>query len=30
MTDVDSAEIPIFIDEEVHHINGVKGGADDD
>jgi hypothetical protein len=28
MTDVDSAKIPIFIDEEVYNINGVKSCAD--
>jgi len=28
MTDVDSAKIPIFVDEEVYDVNGVKGCAD--
>jgi hypothetical protein len=28
MTDVDSAKIPIFVDEEVYDVNGVKGRAD--
>jgi hypothetical protein len=29
MTDVDSAKIPIFVDEEVYDVNGVKGCADE-
>jgi len=30
MADVDSAEIPILIDEEIHHIQTLKDGADND
>jgi hypothetical protein len=29
MTDVDSAKIPIFVDEEVYDVNGVKDCADE-
>lgn len=28
MTDVYGAEIPVFIDEEVHHVESMQGGTD--
>ena len=30
MTDVNRAEVPIFIYEEIHDIDGVKDGSDHD
>jgi hypothetical protein len=28
VTNVDSAKIPIFVDEEIHHVDGVEEGRD--
>jgi hypothetical protein len=30
VTDVDGAEIPVFVDEEIYYVDGVEGCGDND